>query len=125
MTENNNVLTSMITVNGRETYFQAANWTGILSILHGKHFNYILILRPFSIHPTQLIVKVYNINTPIDNHAGAYIVFMLTFTSPVSKLAAKNIARPFLFIASSKGGTKIDGDVWEEVGDGIMWVRRR
>lgn len=88
---------------------------------------YILILRPFSTHATQLTPKLYNIKTPIDNHADAYIVSMLTFTSPVSRLAAKNTRRPFLFIASSKGGTKVDddGNVWEEMGDGMMWVRRR
>lgn len=72
-----------------------------------------------------MIVKVYNINIFIDNYVGVYIVFMFIFISFVSKLVVKNIVRLFLFIVLSKGGIKIDGDVWEEVGDGIMWVRRR
>lgn len=48
--------------------------------------------------------------------SDAYIVFMLTLTRPVARLASKNTASPLRLIASRRGGTAKEGESFVEGG---------
>ena len=60
---------------------------------------------PLPSHARAHTAALYMTNTATAVRSEVYIVDMLTLTSPVARLQIKKNAKPFLLIASSKGGT--------------------
>jgi len=71
---------------------------------------HILTRSPLPSHARAQTPPLYSPSTVRATVSGAYIVFMLTLTRPVARLATRNTARPLRLIASSKGGTAKDGE---------------